>query len=151
RGRGPGGVAAGARRRPRRHPPLPRLTPAPRVAPWVWASRALDVGESRSAPPRVAASVWASRGVGVGGSRLGGGGACAGCGRDAVPGPLWTTRDHPRPGGGRARDAGSVDVRVLAAALLDLVLPGDCAACGAPEPPWCARCRTELGPPVRPY
>jgi predicted amidophosphoribosyltransferase len=44
-----------------------------------------------------------------------------------------------------------VDVRVLAAALLDLVLPGDCAACGAPEPPWCARCRTELGPPVRPY
>jgi predicted amidophosphoribosyltransferase len=44
-----------------------------------------------------------------------------------------------------------VDVRGLGAALVDLVLPGDCAACGAPEHPWCPRCRGELGSPRRPH
>jgi predicted amidophosphoribosyltransferase len=43
-----------------------------------------------------------------------------------------------------------VDVRGLGAALVDLVLPGDCAGCGAPVYPWCPQCRGELGPPTRP-
>jgi predicted amidophosphoribosyltransferase len=43
-----------------------------------------------------------------------------------------------------------VDVRGLGAALVDLVLPGDCAGCGAPAHPWCPSCRSELGPPTRP-
>jgi predicted amidophosphoribosyltransferase len=38
----------------------------------------------------------------------------------------------------------------LAAALLDLVLPGDCAGCGAPAPPWCPACAGRLGPPTTP-
>lgn len=33
------------------------------------------------------------------------------------------------------------------AALLDLVLPADCAACGEPEPPWCRACAAQLGGP----
>lgn len=28
----------------------------------------------------------------------------------------------------------------MGAVLVDLVLPADCAACGAPEAPWCGRC-----------
>ncbi|TWF78617.1 putative amidophosphoribosyltransferase [Pseudonocardia hierapolitana] len=44
-----------------------------------------------------------------------------------------------------------MDVRGLGAALVDLVLPGDCAGCGAPVHPWCPRCRADLGPPTRPY
>jgi predicted amidophosphoribosyltransferase len=44
-----------------------------------------------------------------------------------------------------------VDVRGLGAALVDLVLPGDCAGCGAPVHPWCPQCRRELGPPTRPH
>ncbi|QYN40831.1 hypothetical protein K1T35_41785 [Pseudonocardia sp. DSM 110487] len=39
----------------------------------------------------------------------------------------------------------------MGAALIDLVLPGDCAGCGAPEHPWCPRCRAEVGPPTRPH
>jgi predicted amidophosphoribosyltransferase len=38
----------------------------------------------------------------------------------------------------------------MAAALVDLVLPGDCAGCGAPVQPWCPQCRAQLGPPTRP-
>jgi predicted amidophosphoribosyltransferase len=38
----------------------------------------------------------------------------------------------------------------MAAALVDLVLPGDCAGCGAPVQPWCQQCRAQLGPPTRP-
>lgn len=38
-------------------------------------------------------------------------------------------------------------VRVLAAALLDLVLPSDCAGCGAPVVPWCPVCAAGIGPP----
>jgi predicted amidophosphoribosyltransferase len=44
-----------------------------------------------------------------------------------------------------------VDVRGLGSALIDLVLPGDCAGCGAPEHPWCPQCRAELGPQTRPH
>jgi predicted amidophosphoribosyltransferase len=44
-----------------------------------------------------------------------------------------------------------VDLRGIAAALVDLVLPADCAGCGAPAPPWCTGCRAQLGPPTRPY
>ncbi|MCO1654704.1 ComF family protein [Pseudonocardia humida] len=33
-------------------------------------------------------------------------------------------------------------------ALVDLVLPSDCAACGGPEPPWCGPCGRALGPPA---
>lgn len=36
---------------------------------------------------------------------------------------------------------------VLGAALLDLVLPGDCAGCGEPGPVWCAPCRGRCGTP----
>lgn len=35
--------------------------------------------------------------------------------------------------------------RELGAALVDLVLPGDCAGCGAPVPPWCPGCAAGLG------
>jgi predicted amidophosphoribosyltransferase len=35
-------------------------------------------------------------------------------------------------------------------ALADLVLPADCAGCGAPDPPWCATCRTALGSSTAP-
>lgn len=42
-----------------------------------------------------------------------------------------------------------MDVRELAAALADLVLPADCAGCGAPVPPWCPACAAVLGPPRR--
>ncbi|MDQ4094487.1 MAG: ComF family protein [Actinomycetota bacterium] len=34
-------------------------------------------------------------------------------------------------------------------ALLDLLLPGDCAGCGAPGAPWCPDCAVLLGCPVR--
>lgn len=40
-------------------------------------------------------------------------------------------------------------VRELAAALGDLVLPGDCAGCGAPPVPWCPSCAAALGPSGR--
>jgi predicted amidophosphoribosyltransferase len=39
----------------------------------------------------------------------------------------------------------------MGAALVDLVLPGDCAGCGDRAHPWCPRCVGELGPPTRPY
>jgi predicted amidophosphoribosyltransferase len=39
-------------------------------------------------------------------------------------------------------------VRELAAALVDLVLPAECAACGVPRPPWCPACRSRLGVPA---
>ena len=32
------------------------------------------------------------------------------------------------------------------AALVDLVLPTDCAGCGAPEAPWCPACAPDVGP-----
>jgi predicted amidophosphoribosyltransferase len=38
----------------------------------------------------------------------------------------------------------------MAAALVDLVLPGDCAGCGAPPAPWCPECLAQIGPPTRP-
>ncbi len=38
-----------------------------------------------------------------------------------------------------------MEVRELGAALVDLVLPADCAGCGAPEAPWCPRCSLRLG------
>ncbi len=44
-----------------------------------------------------------------------------------------------------------MDVRGLAAALVDLVLPGDCAGCGEAVAPWCRHCLEELGPSTRPY
>ncbi len=37
-------------------------------------------------------------------------------------------------------------MRALAVALTDLVLPGDCAGCGSPDPPWCAACAGWFGP-----
>jgi predicted amidophosphoribosyltransferase len=43
-----------------------------------------------------------------------------------------------------------VDVRELAAALVDLVLPTDCAGCGAAEHPWCPGCTARFGRPSRP-
>jgi predicted amidophosphoribosyltransferase len=42
----------------------------------------------------------------------------------------------------RWRDAGT--------ALVDLVLPADCAGCGRPEHPWCAGCAARLGGPRTP-
>jgi predicted amidophosphoribosyltransferase len=33
-------------------------------------------------------------------------------------------------------------------ALVDLVLPSDCAACGGPRPPWCGPCGRTLGRPI---
>jgi predicted amidophosphoribosyltransferase len=44
----------------------------------------------------------------------------------------------------------SLTPRALAAALLDLVLPGSCGGCGTPGPGWCAACEALLGPPLRP-
>jgi predicted amidophosphoribosyltransferase len=35
-------------------------------------------------------------------------------------------------------------------ALIDLVLPADCAGCGGPEPPWCPDCAAGLGGVVAP-
>jgi len=32
--------------------------------------------------------------------------------------------------------------------LVDLVLPADCAGCGAAQHPWCDGCRGQLGPPT---
>jgi predicted amidophosphoribosyltransferase len=40
--------------------------------------------------------------------------------------------------------------RELRAALVDLVLPGDCAGCGDPVHPWCPRCLVRLGEPSWP-
>jgi predicted amidophosphoribosyltransferase len=40
-----------------------------------------------------------------------------------------------------------VGPRELGAALVDLVLPGECAGCGEPRPPWCPSCRARLGAP----
>jgi predicted amidophosphoribosyltransferase len=36
-------------------------------------------------------------------------------------------------------------------ALLDLLLPVECAGCGAPDAPWCSACAALLGRPVRVY
>ncbi|WP_344015515.1 hypothetical protein [Pseudonocardia xinjiangensis] len=41
-------------------------------------------------------------------------------------------------------------VRGFGAALVDLVLPGDCAGCGDPVHPWCPRCLAGLGEPSWP-
>ena len=38
-------------------------------------------------------------------------------------------------------------VRELGTALVDLVLPADCAGCGAAAPPWCPDCRGRLWVP----
>ena len=53
-------------------------------------------------------------------------------------------------GWGRARHSGSVDVRGLATALVDLVLPAECAGCTAPPEvgAWCALCVHRLGAPA---
>lgn len=40
-----------------------------------------------------------------------------------------------------------MDLRDLTRALVDLVLPGDCAGCGATETPWCPDCRPRAGGP----
>lgn len=42
-------------------------------------------------------------------------------------------------------------IRESCAALVDLVLPADCAGCGAPDAPWCGRCVGWLGPPSSPW
>jgi predicted amidophosphoribosyltransferase len=47
-------------------------------------------------------------------------------------------------------DAGRVGVLELAAALVDLVLPADCAGCGGSPAPWCPACAAALGPGTRP-
>jgi predicted amidophosphoribosyltransferase len=39
-----------------------------------------------------------------------------------------------------------MELRELTAALVDLVLPGDCAGCGSPQSPWCGDCSARLGP-----
>ncbi len=39
----------------------------------------------------------------------------------------------------------------MGAALVDLVLPADCAGCGAPESPWCGRCSGWLGSRSSPW
>ncbi len=44
-----------------------------------------------------------------------------------------------------------VDVRGLGSALVDLVLPGDCAGCGDPAHPWCPGCLAQLGASTRPH
>ena len=41
-------------------------------------------------------------------------------------------------------------IRGLTAALVDLVLPADCAGCGGIPAPWCAACAAGLGPGTRP-
>jgi predicted amidophosphoribosyltransferase len=57
--------------------------------------------------------------------------------------------DSPRGVGGHGQ-GGGVDVRGLGAALVDLVLPAECAGCA--DPPavgaWCARCVERLGSPA---
>jgi predicted amidophosphoribosyltransferase len=64
---------------------------------------------------------------------------------------LWTTRVRAPRSGVAGRDAGPVDVRGLAAALVDLVLPAECAGCGDPAHPWCPVCLAQFGPPRRPH
>ncbi|MHA6624787.1 ComF family protein [Pseudonocardia sichuanensis] len=44
-----------------------------------------------------------------------------------------------------------VDARALGAALVDLVLPGECAGCGVAVRPWCPACLAQVGPPTRPW
>ena len=44
-----------------------------------------------------------------------------------------------------------MDVRGFGAALVDLVLPAECAGCGEAASPWCAGCLVRLGPPTRPH
>jgi predicted amidophosphoribosyltransferase len=46
----------------------------------------------------------------------------------------------------------TLTLRALAAALLDLLLPGACGGCGAPGPGWCAACAARAAPswPVLP-
>lgn len=39
-------------------------------------------------------------------------------------------------------------LRTHAAALLDLVLPGECGGCAEPGPRWCRGCDAGLGPPI---
>jgi len=52
----------------------------------------------------------------------------------------------------------TLTLRALAAALVDLLLPGSCGGCGVPGPGWCAACAARVapswpvvrgGPPVR--
>jgi len=43
-----------------------------------------------------------------------------------------------------------VDARGFGAALVDLVLPGECAGCGGAVRPWCPACLAQVGPPTRP-
>ena len=58
---------------------------------------------------------------------------------------------HPWPTAGRREPMlDEVGAWELMAALVDLVLPGDCAGCGDPAAPWCARCAARLGTPSRP-
>jgi predicted amidophosphoribosyltransferase len=38
-------------------------------------------------------------------------------------------------------------VRPITAALLDLLVPSECAGCRGPGPPWCSGCARLLGPP----
>jgi predicted amidophosphoribosyltransferase len=52
---------------------------------------------------------------------------------------------------GGAGEHGGVGVSGLFGALVDLVLPSDCAGCGGPVAPWCAGCLEGLGPPCWPY
>jgi predicted amidophosphoribosyltransferase len=40
--------------------------------------------------------------------------------------------------------------RTATSALIDLVLPADCAGCGAPEAPWCGACAVALGQSAAP-
>ena len=60
-------------------------------------------------------------------------------------------RNPPRGGVGRGQGAG-VNIRGMGAALLDLVLPAECAGCAAPPSvgAWCARCVARLGGPSWP-
>jgi predicted amidophosphoribosyltransferase len=57
--------------------------------------------------------------------------------------------DSPREGGS-ARHSELVDIRELGAALVDLVLPTECAGCTAPPSvgAWCATCAGRLGAPA---
>ena len=45
---------------------------------------------------------------------------------------------------------GELRVGELAAALVELVLPADCAGCGGWPAPWCPECASALGPPTAP-
>lgn len=60
-------------------------------------------------------------------------------------------RDSPVLGGGRG-DGGGVNTGWWGAALVDLVLPAECAGCAAPPTvgAWCARCGGRLGTPSWP-